>query len=74
MKFRDKFIPTNCYLRSDCRQDADRYAFRSLFEREWEVFVVKRDPVNGGFKGETVCCEEALQIPHRGLPRNEASI
>ncbi len=70
MKFRDKFISTNCHLRSACRQDADRYAFKSLFELEWEVFVVKPDPVNGGFKGETVCCEEALQNPHRGQMRN----
>ena len=59
MNFRDKFNAVGCYLRSACRQDADRDAFKSLFEREWEVFVIKRDPATGKFRGHTLCCEAA---------------
>jgi len=59
MGFRDKFVMTSCHLRSTCREDADRAAFKSLFEREWEVFVVKRDPASGKFHGHTLCCETA---------------
>lgn len=69
MGFRDKFIQKDCHLRSACRKDADRRAFKSLFEREWEVFVVKRDPSTGGYKGETVCCEEALSQPKPRIQR-----
>lgn len=31
-----------------------------LFESEWDVFVVKRDPATGTFISLTACCEEAL--------------
>lgn len=43
-----------------------RQGERSLFERDWEVFVIRQDSVNGGFKGQTVCCEAALQSPAPG--------
>ena len=33
-----------------------------LFEREWEVFVVKRDPETGKFVTETVAVEELAEI------------
>lgn len=59
MNFRDKFVMTNCHLRSACRGDADRKAIKSLFDREWEVFVVKRDPATGKYRGHTLCCETA---------------
>ena len=49
-----------CDLRSQCRIDADREFRRSLFEREWEVFVIRHDPETGKLKGETICCESAL--------------
>lgn len=64
MNFRDKFIDTKeCYLRSECRENADGQAIRSLLEREWEVFVIKRDESTGKLRGLTVCCEEALPPP-----------
>lgn len=31
-----------------------------LFERDWEVFVVRRDEGSGSFKTETACCEDGL--------------
>lgn len=74
MNIRRNNILKTCYLRSACREDADRKALKSLFEREWEVFVVKPDLVNGGFKGETVCCEEALPKPNRGRQRNASGV
>jgi len=30
---------------------------RSLFERDWEVFVIKHDKDTGKFKWFTECCE-----------------
>lgn len=42
-----------------CRQNADRAAIKSLFEREWESYVIKRDPATGQYRGHTVCCETA---------------
>jgi hypothetical protein len=33
-----------------------------LFERDWEVFVVKRDPESGKFVTETVPAEESAEI------------
>jgi hypothetical protein len=30
---------------------------RSLFERDWEVFVIKHDEDTGKFKWFTECCE-----------------
>lgn len=34
---------------SDC-------TFDSLFESEWEVFVIKRDEATGKLVGRTACC------------------
>ena len=59
MSFRDKFITAKCYLRSACRQEADAAANRSLFERDWEVFVIKHDPTTGGYRSQTLCCDTA---------------
>ena len=33
-----------------------------LFEGEWDVFVVKRDPETGAFVTETLAAEEADEI------------
>ena len=50
---------TTCPLRSDCRQESDRKYFESLFDEDWEVFVIKRDDKKGKFDWFTLCCEEA---------------
>lgn len=69
MNFRDKFTAAGCYLRSACRQDADRDAFKSLFAREWEVFVVKHDPATGKYRGfaakRPVCRRIMVDLPRR---------
>ena len=38
-----------CPIRSDCKTESDRRYFDSLFEAEWEVFVIKRDNEKGSF-------------------------
>lgn len=52
-----------CHLRSKCKQDADRAYIASLFDGEWEVFVIRRDESTGEMRGMTVCCEAALPPP-----------
>ena len=56
-KLSNKFDNKICALRSECKSDSDREYFSSLFERNWEVFVIKKDPETGLLKGETICCE-----------------
>ena len=47
----------NCPLRSDCyKRSTDTY-FDSLFDREWEVFGIKRDRERDKFDWFTLCCE-----------------
>lgn len=69
MGFRDKFVaPKQCYFRSPCKAKADRQAFRSLFERDWEVFVIKKDQQTGGHKWFTLCCESAnVNVQNKAL-------
>ncbi len=33
---------------------------KNLFDREWEVFVIKRDEATGEFIGSTACCALSL--------------
>ena len=40
-----------------CLEPADS---SGLFERDWEVFVVKRDPASGSFAAFTACCDDAV--------------
>lgn len=54
-----KLIGEACYIRSACRENSDREYFKSMFDSDWEVFVIKRDPTTGKFKGETLCCDYA---------------
>lgn len=72
MNLRDKYFQKKCSLRSACRQEADRTAAKSLFEREWEVFVVKRDPATGQYHGHTLCCETASVPTNYGKPSETA--
>ena len=48
-----------CPVRSDCKKQSDQKPFNSLFEDEWEVFVIKRDDERGKFDWFTQCCEAA---------------
>ena len=57
---RNKAQSETCDIRSKCRTEADREYAKSLFEREWEVFVIRQDSVTGKPIGETICCENAL--------------
>ena len=50
---------TQCQLRSNCREESDRRYFASLFERDWEVFVIKKDLQTGTHNWFTLCCETA---------------
>ena len=60
MSFIDKFTAnTGGSLRSTCKANADKAFFSSMFEREWEVLVIRQDPLTGNFKSETICCDEA---------------
>ena len=51
---------TGCPLRSDCKKDSDRRYFKTLFDDNWEVFVIKRDREKGSYDWFTRCCEAAL--------------
>jgi len=53
----NKFSNKTCALRSSCKTDSDREFFSSLFERDWEVFVIRKDPETGLLRGVTICCE-----------------
>ena len=54
----------SCPVRSDCQKESDREYFDSLFETDWEVFVVKRDNMKGQYDWFTLCCEEARRQQH----------
>jgi hypothetical protein len=49
-----------CPLRSDCKKQSDRRYFDSLFDQDWEVFVIRRDDKKGNFNWFTQCCEAAV--------------
>ena len=49
----------SCPMRSDCKKESDKRYFGSLFETDWEVFVVKRNSEKGLFDWFTLCCEDA---------------
>ena len=49
-----------CPLRSDCKKRSDRRYFDSLFDHDWEVFVIRRDDKEGNFNWFTQCCEAAV--------------
>ena len=56
--------PKTCPVRSDCRRESNRKYFDSLFDQDWEVFVVKLDDDQGKFDWFTLCCETASAITH----------
>ena len=67
MRTRRSIEKKACDLRSDCWREADGQFFGALFEREWEVFVIREDPATGGFKGQTICCDAALPVMPGGI-------
>ncbi len=65
MPLADKMFSRNtktCPIRSDCRSDSDKRYFESLFERNWEVFVIKRNSRDEKFDWFTLCCETADEL------------
>ena len=49
-----------CSLQGDCKKESDRRFVGTLFEDDWEVFVIKRnDNDDGRFHWFTLCCEAA---------------
>jgi len=50
---------TQCDLLISCREESGRKKSRPLFERDWEVFVIKRDEQTGKHIWFTLCCEAA---------------
>ena len=44
----------SCPIRSDCKRESDRRYFASLFQSDWEVFVVKRNNEKGLFEWFTL--------------------
>ena len=49
-----------CPLRSDCKSESDRKYFDTLFDDDWEVFVIKRDNERESFDWFTLCCDSAV--------------
>ena len=52
-----------CPVRSDCKKQSDKKYFDSLFDDDWEVFVIERDDERGKFDWFTQCCE-AISAAH----------
>ncbi len=48
----------SCQLRSDCSKRSSKVYFDSLFESDWEVFVIKHDSNMKTFNWFTLCCED----------------
>ena len=48
-----------CPSRSDCKKKSFRERLESLFDKDWEVFVIRRDTESGSFDWFTLCCEGA---------------
>jgi hypothetical protein len=74
MRLADKMFSRSsktCPLRSKCREGANQAYFRALFEKDWEVFVIRRDKENDKFDWFTLCCE-AANIENN-VPRNTFS-
>ena len=53
-----------CPLRSECRKESDRKHFETLFEGDWEVFVIRHDDEKGTFDWFTQCCEALGKARH----------
>ena len=47
---------TCCREIKDSAVEKTRKLYDRLFERDWEVFVVKKDEATGKLVGRTACC------------------
>ncbi len=53
---------STCYLRSECRTEADRDAVDKLFAHNWEYFVIKRDESSDKMSAFVECCGSELKV------------
>jgi hypothetical protein len=51
-----------CYLRSECRTEADREAVDRLFAHNWEYFVIKKDEGSNELTTFVECCGSEFKI------------
>ncbi|CAN5278151.1 hypothetical protein BH20ACI2_BH20ACI2_01320 [soil metagenome] len=51
-----------CYLRSECRAEADREYFDRLFAHNWEYFVIKRDERSNLMTTFVECCGTEVKL------------
>lgn len=51
-----------CYLRSDCRAEADREAVDRLFAHNWEYFVIKKDERSDKLSAFVECCGSEFKV------------
>ena len=49
-------LKAGCRNKSACRNESISALSKNLFEREWEVFVVKKDQTTGKLIGKVACC------------------
>ena len=45
-----------CRTTSSHNSETNAKSKKDLFDREWEVFVIKRDEATGKLIGKTACC------------------
>lgn len=50
------------FFAKGCRREVKARAGESLFERDWEVLVIKRDPASGEYSTTTLCCESSREL------------
>ena len=50
-------IAKTCPAVSDCGRESNQKYIASLFEQDWEVFVIKRNSETDSFDWFTLCCE-----------------
>ena len=53
---------TTCYLRSECRTEADREAVDKLFAHNWEYFVIKKDDRSDKMAAFVECCGNEFKV------------
>ncbi|MBX3298059.1 MAG: hypothetical protein KF736_01190 [Acidobacteria bacterium] len=55
-------------MQSGCGREVLPEPGRQLFDRDWEVLVIERDPVSGKYRTRTLCCESSPLIKKPALP------
>ena len=50
---------TCCREIKDSAVEKTRKVYDQLFDRDWEVFVIKKDETTGKLVGRTACCASA---------------